>query len=382
MASLAPHGFSTTLVVPGDGRQSPAERAAEIRRFYGLGADCGFPAEVTELRSWTGPSRLGKAMHDLRGAMLATRSGHDLVFTRDEFAAIASVLAGKPTVYETYRADVGESDRYSTFRLLCYRPALLGVVVHSSLAQRAFVKGGLSEGRIVVARNGWDPGRMKAQGSRSRSRRELGLPEEAAIVSYVGHVNARKGTSELLSIAALLPQVTFLVVGAVPGTRGEAGFRDRMHGLGVHNVRLFPRVAPPEVGPFLAAADCLIVPTPADRADRHRRTGLPMKIFMYMAAGRPILAPLLPEVQEVLRDGSNAVLVPPSQPHAAAAALLDLLARPSHAAAIADRALADAQGYTWQARATRLSVFLRERLQVYSGLPDASRAPARFHAGR
>jgi glycosyltransferase involved in cell wall biosynthesis len=104
-----------------------------------------------------------------------------------------------------------------------------------------------------------------------------------------------------------------------------------------------------------------------------------MKIFMYMAAGRPILAPLLPEVQEVLRDGSNAVLVPPDRPHAAATALLDLLSRPSRATAIANRALADAQGYTWQARAARLSVFLRERLRLYFGLAGASSAPARFH---
>ena len=46
-----------------------------------------------------------------------------------------------------------------------------------------------------------------------------------------------------------------------------------------------------------------------------------MKTFSYLAAGRPIVAPDLPDLREVLRHNENALLVPPDDVDAAAAAI-------------------------------------------------------------
>ena len=55
---------------------------------------------------------------------------------------------------------------------------------------------------------------------------------------------------------------------------------------------------------------------------------LPLKLFAYLAAGRPILAPDAPDTAELLRDGDNALLVPPGRPELAAAALDRILGEP------------------------------------------------------
>ena len=80
-----------------------------------------------------------------------------------------------------------------------------------------------------------------------------------------------------------------------------------------------------------------------------------MKVFSYLAAGRPILAPALPDVQEVLTDDVNAVLVRPGNVAAQASALRSLLADPARSARLAASALASSRGFTWSARAVSIT---------------------------
>jgi glycosyltransferase involved in cell wall biosynthesis len=101
----------------------------------------------------------------------------------------------------------------------------------------------------------------------------------------------------------------------------------------------------------------LIPPTSAP-LQRFRRTVLPMKVFMYLAAGRPILAPRLPDVEEVLTDGQTARLVVPDDPAEAANALTHLLADRALQDRLSRNALALAAQYTWTARARRIMDFV------------------------
>jgi glycosyltransferase involved in cell wall biosynthesis len=75
-------------------------------------------------------------------------------------------------------------------------------------------------------------------------------------------------------------------------------------------------VSPDETPRYLALADVLVSP---------RRTGAntPMKIYTYMAAGRPVVATRLPTHTQVL-DESSAVLVPPT-PEGLAAGIASVL---------------------------------------------------------
>jgi glycosyltransferase involved in cell wall biosynthesis len=109
-----------------------------------------------------------------------------------------------------------------------------------------------------------------------------------------------------------------------------------------------------ELPALLYAADLLLIPPSASPLHEHGRTVLPMKLFTYLAAGRPILAPCLPDLQELLTDGDNALLVPPDDITAAAAAARRLLRDRDLAERISTAALDRSRGLTWRARAERL----------------------------
>ena len=382
MAALAPYGIDSTLVVPAPLRRGrPEDRKAEIRQFYGLPADSAFPAEILEIVPWRGlGKRLMPVAHDLRAVRRAHSLSHDLLYTRDEIAMMLAVRSGLPTIFETYRADLNLLKRSWPLRRLSYSsPNLLGVVAHSRYARKSFLGAGLEPERVHLGYNGFDPRAVEPSLSQATARARLGLPDASTIVVYAGHVDARKGTSILLPIAARLPEVLFLVVGAVPGSCGERELTRHMQQLGVRNVQVVRWVSPPEVPAFVYDADCAIIPPTSAPLHRHRRTVLPMKTFTYMACGRPILAPDLPDVRELLTDDRNAVLVRPDRPDEAAEALRLLLHSPERASRLAGQAIADSKRYTWTARAEELAAFLRERLRGRRrGVGETEGVRARF----
>jgi glycosyltransferase involved in cell wall biosynthesis len=80
----------------------------------------------------------------------------------------------------------------------------------------------------------------------------------------------------------------------------------------------------------------------------------PLKLFEYMAAGKPIVASDLPALAEVLRHGENALLAEAGNPDALAAAIRRVLEDRALAERIARTAFDEAPNYSWQRRADRL----------------------------
>jgi len=79
----------------------------------------------------------------------------------------------------------------------------------------------------------------------------------------------------------------------------------------------------------------------------------PMKLFEYLAAGRPILCSDLPVLHEVL-NAQNALLLPPGDTDAWASALCRIKENPHDYQPMAEQARIDARQYSWEARARRI----------------------------
>ena len=94
---------------------------------------------------------------------------------------------------------------------------------------------------------------------------------------------------------------------------------------------------------------------------------LPMKLFAYLAAGRPILAPQAPDTAELLEHGETAWLVPAGEPDAAAAGLDRLLGDSALAAQLSENASQLSADLTWDRRAERIGEFLEARLAERAG---------------
>ncbi len=191
-------------------------------------------------------------------------------------------------------------------------------------------------------------------------------------VVYAGHLYPWKGVDVLLQALVKLEGVNATIIG---GDAAEPDFQrlqdtSRSIGLG-SRVEFVGMVEPSRVSGLLAKGDVLVLPNVGAEPTVNHTS--PLKLFEYMAAGKPIVASNLPSIREVLRDGENAVLVEPGNPTALTSGLRRVLEDRKLAERIASRAFDEAAEYSWDCRAERVEALLNE---VMSGvqLDDSQRA--------
>ncbi len=372
LSEVARLGHRIDLCVPAV--RGGADGRALIGAHYGA-PDGGVPDGLRFVPSGQADAgnTAAKGWFDLRAAWRFSRRTHDVVWTRDPLAFAAALQWRVPVVFETYRPDFASSPLFAPWRAatighsrrmgLIGERRMVGVITHSTLASKAFIDAGVRRERVLVAHNGFAPTLMAPALSRDAARAATGLPGDAPLVIYTGHVGPEKGTEALIALAAAVPEVRLVIVGVDADSDERRWVEQCAVGAGATNLLLVPRVGLRDVAPYLYAADCLVIPPTDAPLTRYRNTVLPMKVFSYLAAGRPILAPALPDIAEVLTDDLNAVLVPPGSVAAQAAALRALLAEPMRMARLAAAALDVSRRYTWSARAETITQTIAEWLE-------------------
>lgn len=342
-------GHRVTLWVPAwrDGRE-PGVR--DLHGFYGV-------ERSFAVRRVPVPPRPLHLAH-LAGLMplLAGAGRPHLVHSRGLASAWgAARLLSLPTLFETHVPPPRNTRRRKLFDGLMQARSLRAVAaISGALANRlaAHVPEGVD---LLVAPDGVDRAWIDQAPERDEARRRLDLAgERRRIAIYTGHLYAGRGIERIVELARRRPDHLFLLAGG----REEdlAQWRERASGL--ENLRFAGFRPPAEMPYWLAAADVLLMPY----ADRVAVSGggdvaewiSPMKMFEYLAAGRPILASTLPVLGEVLEHERNALLLPYAETGRWSDALARLAAEPEVAAALSERARADAGRYTWEARAARL----------------------------
>jgi glycosyltransferase involved in cell wall biosynthesis len=216
---------------------------------------------------------------------------------------------------------------------------------------------GFPASRTLVAHTGVALERIdRLRVSREEARRRLDLPADARIVVYTGKVHRDYREVYLLMDAARhLADDTLMVI--VGGRQDHVThFRDLVARAGPANVRFPGFVSPSEVHDWQFAADALVMYYPEEIAFNDYRS--PAKLFEYLASGNPVVAADYRSTREVLTPDVG-VVVEPERPEMLAAALTELLDDPDRARRLGANARDLAREYTWQARAVRVTEFLR-----------------------
>lgn len=346
-------GAALTLVLPAYPRRL-VPTAPQIGAYYGvepsfevLPLTGPYPAPL-ELRG------MEKVAHALTASRRLSRRLFDVIYTRNLPVVLGAVAGSRlPVIYETHRAwGRDEIGKRATFRALKDHPRLRGLVVHSRRARDWFADNGFRPEDITVAHDGAHfEGALAPALERDEARRRLGLDRDAALVVYAGQLAADKGVGHLIELAERVPTVTVVLVGSTGVGEIEARAR------ALANVKLVPWLAPHHLEGWLAAADVLAIP-PAARKDP---LAAPHKTIQYLAAGRAIVGPAVPETDELLRDGDNARLVRPGDIVGLCDAVQSLLADRAERERLGRNARASIEGNSWEARARELLAFLERR---------------------
>ncbi|MFN2433316.1 MAG: glycosyltransferase family 4 protein [Gemmatimonadota bacterium] len=178
-----------------------------------------------------------------------------------------------------------------------------------------------------------------APAERDELRRSLGIADGARVVLYGGTFQGYQGLPELLEAVPLVrcraPDTVFVLVGGESGDTIRGWSEDASDALA--GAVVFVRRQPKErMAAFLSMADVLVSP-------RAWGGNVPLKVFDYLASGRPIVATDIRSHRAVLTE-ERALLVRPTA-SGLAGGILDLLSDPARAARLGDaaRAYADAR---------------------------------------
>lgn len=362
MDAMADSGIDVTLIAPKllKGPYAADQRAA-MQRYYQIGDR----VRVDFIRTLDPESReLVKTLHPLRAMSSVRRERADLVYTRNAQIALLALALGHRVAFESYRIIDRRFPRLVSLFARASRSArFLGVVTHSKLSGAAFRRAGVPEEKVRVVYNGVSMKQMEPRLDHSAARAACGLPAEGAIVVYAGHVKARKGLPSLAEVAAATPAMHHVWVGGDDDGSPAWGRRCAAE-VGASNVTVTGWLTAPEVSPYLYAADALVIPPSSGPLKQHGNTVLPMKVFSYLAAGRAVVAPLLPDISELLIHDDNAWLYERDRVAAAGDALQHVTTDAALSARLGEAALSTAQGLTWHARAKKIRDFLSERLEA------------------
>lgn len=176
---------------------------------------------------------------------------------------------------------------------------------------------GAHAGQTRVLRTGVDLDRFDPTADGGPARASLGIAPDDVVMFFMGWLYDFSGLREVAeSLRAAPPNVRLLVVGDGPEAEPLAALRDA--GL-ADRLILTGRVPYDDIPGLLAAADVALLPFHTVPATRHI---VPIKLYEYMAAGKPVISAPLPGVQRDVGEGNGVIYAPAGEQVAAALAAL------------------------------------------------------------
>jgi glycosyltransferase-like protein len=336
--------------------------------LFALGApDASLPRPVTVPHTFVeAPPRAPSLTERVLDAAAALERGlgdsladFDIVHAQDCVAARA-VLALRaegrcPPVLRT----VHHVDDFTTPTLVeCQRRSIVEpdhVVVVSEHWRRLLRRDFGIEATVI--RNGVDAARFAHPDGVDPAALRAGVPaRERFLFLTVGGIEPRKGSLELLEACARLvheaevPPVLAIVGGH--SFQDHTPYRERALGradaLGLElgrDVLMLGTVSSGELVGWYHAADGFVFPSVNE--------GWGLAVLEAMAAGLPVIATSIPVFGEYLRDGTDALLVPPGASPALADAMHDVMQDEPLRVRLAAAGRDVAARYTWDAAARR-----------------------------
>jgi phosphatidyl-myo-inositol alpha-mannosyltransferase len=196
-------------------------------------------------------------------------------------------------------------------------------------------------GGVEIVPNGVDVERFAQPGPPA-----AGLPD-GKILLWVGRLDPQKGFPIMVRafgrLATEYPDLSLVVAG--DGRDRHAA--DMLTEDARARVLMLGSVPNVELPAYLAAADVFASP-----ATGHESFGL--VLVEALAAGVPVVATDIPGYREVIRDGVDGLLVPPSDAAALASAIRRVLVEPDLASALAHTGRARAREFSWDVVVPRI----------------------------
>ena len=179
------------------------------------------------------------------------------------------------------------------------------------------------------------------------------------VLLYLGSLHPWKGVETLIHAMEEINGAQLVIAGG--NDKRIVDLQNLAEEISVSSkVTFLGPVPPAERFDIIAQADiCLLPLTQSSIGSRYTS---PLKLFEYLAMGKPIVTADVPALREVLKHGQNALLVPPENANAIAAAVNQLLNNDALRNQLGAAAAELAKSYSWEARAKIITRFMTQTL--------------------
>jgi glycosyltransferase involved in cell wall biosynthesis len=283
----------------------------------------------------------------------------EFVYTRNLWVAWIALLFGQRVIFDHYRPwpDQVPPLRRWIHSIFC-NARLVANISHSRYTRAKYLELGIPAEKLHCVHNGFDPHRLGDPQTLEAAKRQIGVEGGTKTVVYTGRINHKKGLELVLQAAQHLTDHLFILVGA-----GDPSTIETLAN-GLNNVRIVPWQESDALARYIFAADLLLIPPSVKPLAEFGSTVVPLKLYLYMGSGRPILAGDTPDIREILEDGRNALLCQPDSVDALVAGISALTGDPSLAQRLGERSLSDSRHFSWSERARRIAAILLDRSEA------------------
>ncbi len=334
--ALAEQGADVELVIP----NRTTSITQDTYAYYGVKHN--FDITPLPVLDFIGLGRIGFLLSAILFAHRVARHAKlqklDVIYSRDRMVVLfLAYLTRVKLVWEIHGKE--------PVRIVKRLASRVRIVAITKGIRDELIVQGVAPKCICIAPDGVDLAPFERMESKEDARRRLGLSLDKKIAMYIGRLDGWKGSGTLLEASTLLPaNIQVVIIG------GEAAQVEELRRRYAHILFLgflpYRNIANNE-----AAADVLVLPNTSHDVTSLRYTS-PLKLFAYMASGKPIVASDLPSIHEVLSE-HEAFFVESDNAQALADGIVQALTA-SDAPARAVAARAKVTEYTWDKRAERI----------------------------
>jgi glycosyltransferase involved in cell wall biosynthesis len=280
---------------------------------------------------------------------------YDLIYTWMPQVARISGLLGKPYIIELHGMPTGKFGPnifkdilFSNHkkRFLCITNAL------KEMYEKAY-KFKFKEAEIQIAPNGVVLEPYLNLPETSEIKKNLGIKNQFTAV-YTGHLYQGRGMDLLIELAKNLPEIQYIWVGGREEDVNQ--WREYIKKNQIKNITLVGFVGNEYIPTYQSAGDVLLMPYEMSIAGSSGGNSVdfcsPMKMFEYMAAGRPIISSDLPILHEVLNE-KNAIFCSYNDVNQWIDAINLIKNDPDYGIRLGNQAREDVEKYSWIKRAKK-----------------------------
>ncbi len=242
-----------------------------------------------------------------------------------------------------------------------------GAIITNSFIQNDLVKNFRNlQNKTIIAPNGVDLEKFNLEIPKNEAIYKLKLNPEfinKKILVYTGSfktMDQEKGIKEIMEAIKILNNSDILFI-AVGGKAEDIEYYSKnAEKLGIKNQAIFlPHQTQDQLALFQKTADILLMPFPKIAHYEYFMT--PIKMFEYMAGGKPIIASNLPSIKEILND-KNCFFCEPGDFHDLSEKIKLILENPNIAEQKAQQAYLDSKQYSWDKRTKKIISFINKNL--------------------